>query len=56
MKTKEELAANNSTLDELCKAMNADSLCYLSHEGLLLAANETLQQVGRRLGLGAFIP
>lgn len=40
MKTKAELAANQTTLEQLCNNLNADSLKYLSHEGLLKAVNK----------------
>lgn len=35
--TRRELIAANSTVDEICKEIGADTLGYLSHEGLLRA-------------------
>ena len=35
MATKEELLASNMTVDEICAFIGADSLGYLSHEGLV---------------------
>ena len=37
MPTKEELIAANTTVDDICKSIGADSLGYLSHSGLVKA-------------------
>lgn len=39
MKTKEELIANHHSVDEICVLIGADSLAYLSHEGMVRAVS-----------------
>ena len=42
--TSEELMANQMSLDEMCKAIGADSLAFVSHEGLFKAVGKPREQ------------
>eukprot|EP01116_Phalansterium_solitarium_P024659 TRINITY_DN9093_c0_g1_i1.p1 TRINITY_DN9093_c0_g1~~TRINITY_DN9093_c0_g1_i1.p1 ORF type:complete len:522 (-),score=120.05 TRINITY_DN9093_c0_g1_i1:110-1573(-) len=42
MSTPQQMAAHNATIDEICKAIGATSLGYLSHEGLESAVRQGL--------------
>lgn len=42
MKTKNELVAAHADVAEICKIIEADSLGYLSHEGLLKVCSQSL--------------
>jgi len=44
MATYEQLTAHKKTVEEICKEINADSLVYLSHEGMMKAVNLGLSQ------------
>jgi amidophosphoribosyltransferase len=44
--TRKELIAANYTIDEIAKYVGVDSLHYLSLEGMLLAVNEGVENVG----------
>lgn len=46
MKTKNELVAAHADVAEICKIIEADSLGYLSHEGLLKVCSQSLTENG----------